>query len=159
MSVTVGTWSRYSWRAVSLPAKPRCHPSTMARLKAHPQDTAHDTQGSHRHGRRCASDGPHSTAAAPIAIAGTVPGPTWAFHHPKIGATPAKVRNRSGVALISGVTLPRPGPRWRCGMTNAAATRTTAALTATASLRPMGTTASLLRSERPDGARLERFGD
>ena len=118
MSVTVGTWRRYSWRAVSRPAKPRCQPSIIASENAHAHDVAHVASVRARHGSRCATVGPHSTAATPIRIAGPVPHPTWAFHHPKIGAVPAKLRNRSGVALISGVTM----PRCRCGTTNAATT-------------------------------------
>ena len=136
----VGTWRRYSWRAVSRPAKPRCQPSIMASENAHRQDVAHVASVRARHGSRCATVGPHSTAATPIRIAGPVPHPTWAFHHPKIGAVPAKARKRSGVALISGVTM----PRCRCGTTKAATTRRTATTTATVSLRPicsLGTTA------------------
>ena len=107
MSVTVGTWRRYSWRAVSRPAKPRCQPSIIASENAHAHAVAQVTHGTQRHGSRCATAWPHSTAAAPITMAGTVPHPTWAFHHPKIGAVPAKSWKRSGVALISGVTMPR----------------------------------------------------
>ncbi len=140
MSVTVGTWRRYSWRAVSRPAKPRCQPSIIASENAHTQDVAHVANVSARHGSRCAMDGPHSTAAMPMTIAGTVPHPTWAFHHPKIGAVPAKILKRSGVLLISGVTM----PRCRCGTTNAATTRAAPRATAIASLRPTFTPASLL---------------
>src|SRR6185312_1217265 len=78
----------------------------------------------------------------PIRIAGRVPHPTCAFHQPKIGAVPAKSWNRTALARISGVTIPRC--RW--GTTNAATTRTTAMATATVSLRPIcsvRTTASL----------------
>ena len=96
MSVTVGTWRRYSWRAVSRPAKPRCQPSIMASENAHAHDVAHVVSVSARHGSRCATVGPHSTAATPIRIAGTVPHPTWAFHHPKIGAVPAKAAEPLG---------------------------------------------------------------
>ena len=82
----VGTWRRYSFRAVSLPAKPRCQPSIIASENAHPQAVAQVTHGTARHGRRCATDWPHSTAPNPMTIAGTVPQPTWAFHQPKMGA-------------------------------------------------------------------------
>ena len=140
MSVTVGTWRRYSWRAVSRPAKPRCQPSIIASENAHAQDVAHVANVSARHGSRCAMVGPHSTAAMPMTTAGTVPHPTWAFHHPKIGAVPAKILKRSGVLLISGVTM----PRCRCGTTNAATTRAAPRATAIASLRPTFTPASLL---------------
>ena len=99
MSVTVGTWRRYSWRAVSLPAKPRCQPSIMASENAHAHDVAHVTHVSARHGSRCAIAWPHSTAATPMRIAGTVPQPTWAFHQPKIGAVSAKLWNRCGVGV------------------------------------------------------------
>ena len=61
-----------------------------------------------------------------MTTAGTVPHPTWAFHHPKIGAVPAKILKRSGVLLISGVTMAAPRA------------------TAIASLRPTFTPASLL---------------
>ena len=91
MSVTVGTWRRYSWRAVSLPANPRCQPSIMASEKAHAQAVAHVTHGSARHGSRRAIAWPHRIAATPMTIAGTVPQPTWAFHQPKIGAVSAKL--------------------------------------------------------------------
>jgi hypothetical protein len=131
MSVMVGTWRRYSCRAVSRPAKPRCQPSIIASENAHVHAVAHVTHGTHRHGNRRATDGPHHTAAAPITMAGTVPQPAWTFHHPKTGAVPAKSRKRSGVALINGVTT----PRFRCGTTNAATTRTTPTATATISRR------------------------
>jgi hypothetical protein len=42
----------------------------------------------------------------PMTIAGTVPQPTWAFHHPKIGAVSAKLWSRVADAWISGVTVP-----------------------------------------------------
>ena len=90
MSVMVGTWRRYSWRAVSRPAKPRCQPSIIASENAQAHEVAQVVRVSARHGSRWATVGPHSTAQAPMAIAGTVPHPTWAFHHPKIGAVPAK---------------------------------------------------------------------
>src|SRR6185369_14542026 len=99
MSVIVGTWRRYSWRAVRRPAKPRCQPSTIASENAHAHAVAQTTQGTHRHGSRCATACPHITAAVPITTAGTVPHPTWLSHHPKIGAVPAKSWKRLGVAL------------------------------------------------------------
>jgi hypothetical protein len=136
----VGTWRRYSWRAVSLPANPRSQPSIMASENVHAAAVAHVTNGTARHGNRPATLWPASTTATAMTMAGTVPHPTCASHHPKMGAVPAKSRKRSGVALISGVTL----PRFRCGTTNAATTSTTATVTATTSrvvdpsLRPPG---------------------
>ena len=100
MSVIVGTWRRYSCRAVSRPAKPRCQPSIMASENAHPHAVAHVTQGTARHGSRRATARPHSTAATPMAIAGSVPQPTCAFHQPKIGAVCANDAIRAGVLLI-----------------------------------------------------------
>ena len=112
----------------------------MASENAHAHAVAQVTHGSARHGRRSATACPHSTAAMPMTIAGTVPQPTWAFHHPKIGAVSAKLCRRAAEALISGVTV----PRCRCGTTNAATTRITPTVTATASLRQIRTPASLL---------------
>ena len=131
MSVIVGTWRRYSCRAVSRPAKPRCQPSTIASENAQPHVVAQVTHGTARHGSHRATVPPHSTAATPMTIAGRVPQPTCAFHQPKIGAVCAKARIRAGVLLISGVTMPRS--RW--GTTKAAATSTTASATATTSRR------------------------
>src|SRR3569623_578570 len=103
MSVIVGTWFWYSWRAVSRPAKPRCQPSIIARARAHSIDVAHTVSVNDRQGSRRASDAPQTTAAAPMRIAGTVPQPPWAFHQPKIGAVPAKLLISAGELLISGV--------------------------------------------------------
>ena len=95
MSVMVGTWRRYSCCAVRRAAKPRCQPSIIASENAHAHAVAQVTHGSARHGRRNATACPHSTAATPMTIAGTVPQPTWAFHHPKIGAVSAKLWSRA----------------------------------------------------------------
>ena len=76
MSVIVGTWRRYSWRAVSRPAKPRCQPSIIASANAHDNDVAHTVNVSDRQDSRLAIEAPHTTAAAPIRIAGIVPQPT-----------------------------------------------------------------------------------
>ncbi len=140
MSVIDGTWRRYSFGAVRRPAKPRCQPSIMASENAQAHAVAQVTHGSARHGSRPATACPHSTAAMPMTIAGTVPQPTWAFHQPKMGAVSANACSRAGEALISGVTM----PRCRCGTTNAATTTSTPRVTATASLRPFRTPASLL---------------
>ena len=51
--------------------------------------------------------GPTARRPTPMTIAGTVPQPTWAFHQPKIGRGLGEVADRCGVALISGVTMPR----------------------------------------------------
>ena len=83
MSVIVGTWRRYSCLEVSRPAKPRCQPSIMASAKAQANDVAHTVNVSARHDSRWATEVPHTTAAVPIRMAGTVPQPTWAFHQPK----------------------------------------------------------------------------
>ncbi len=91
MSVTVGTCRRYSCGAVSLPAKPRRHPSIMASENAHAHAVAHVAHGTKRHGSRCAIGCPYTTAATPMTIAGTVPHPTWASHQPNIGAVFAKL--------------------------------------------------------------------
>src|SRR5689334_15480804 len=131
MSVTDGTWRRYSLGVSSRRAKPSDQPSTMANANAHAHDVAHATHGTARHGRRWATAGPHSAVARPIAIAGMVPQPTWAFHQPKIGAVWAYIEIWRAVLLISGVTIPRP--RW--GTVNAATTNRTAATAATISRR------------------------
>src|SRR6185437_16844760 len=89
MSVTPGTWRRYSCFTVNRPANPRCQPSIIASENAHAHDVAHAANTKARHGSRCATVGPHITAAMPIRIAAGVPHPTWAFHHPKIGAVSA----------------------------------------------------------------------
>ena len=81
------------------PAKPRCQPSIIASENAHAHAVAHVTQGTARHGSRWATAGPHSTAATPMTIAGTVPQPTWAFHHPKIGAVCGEHRDLRGRAV------------------------------------------------------------
>src|ERR1700712_280242 len=128
MSVIDGTWRKYSLGVASRCAKPRCQPSIIASAKAHAHDVAHVTHGTARQGRRWAIVGPHSAVPMPITMAGTVPQPTWAFHHPKIGAAAAYISICRGVLLIRGVTMPRP--RW--GTANAAATSkiaTTAAIT------------------------------
>ena len=136
MSVTDGTWRRYSLVVSRRRAKPRAQPSIIASEKAHAHDVAHATHGMARHGSRWATDGPHSATPRPIAIAGIVPQPTWTFHHPKMGAIAANDAICLGVLLISGVTIPRP--RW--GTANAATTRRIARLTTTISRmcwRPM----------------------
>jgi len=107
------------------------------------------THVSTRLGRRSATACPHSTAAMPMTIAGTVPQPTWAFHHPKIGAVSAKLWSRAAEAWISGVAMPAKKLRCRCGTTKAATTRSTPTAAATASLRPIRTPASLLPGQ-PD---------
>jgi hypothetical protein len=58
MSVTVGTWRRYSWVAVSRPANPRRQPSIIASEKAHAHAVAHVAQGTNRHGSRSATGCP-----------------------------------------------------------------------------------------------------
>jgi hypothetical protein len=91
MSVTVGTWRKYSCRASRRCVKPRYQPSIIASANAHAHAVAQVTHGSARHGRRAATACPQTTAAMPMTIAGTVPQPTCAFHHPKIGAVSAKL--------------------------------------------------------------------
>src|SRR4051794_13716188 len=145
MSVMVGTWRRYSCCAVRRWAKPPFQPSIMASENAHAHAVAQVTHGSARHRRRSATDCPQRTAAMPMTIAGTVPQPTCAFHHPKIGAVSAKLWSRVADAWISGVTVPAKKLRCKCGTTNAAITRSAPTVTATASLRPIRTPASLLR--------------
>ena len=95
----VGTWRRYSWRAVSRPAKPRCQPSIMASENAHAHDVAHVVNVRTRHGNRCATAGPHSTAATPMRIAGS-------GAPPDVGVPPAEDRRGVGeVAESCGVWL------------------------------------------------------
>ena len=77
MSVMPGTCDRYSSRVVSRPAKPRCQPSIIASEKAHPQAVAQVPSVSNRHESRCATAGPHTTAATAISTAGSVPQPAW----------------------------------------------------------------------------------
>ena len=143
MSVIVGTWRRYSCLEVSRPANPRCQPSIMANANAQANEVAHTVRVRARQDSRWATDTPHTTVAAPIRIAGTVPQPTWAFHQPKIGAASANALRSAGLILMMGVTM----PRCRFGTTNAATTRSTPTLTAIASLRPILTAASL-RTDR-----------
>ncbi|CDQ47056.1 hypothetical protein BN1047_04974 [Mycolicibacterium neoaurum] len=133
MSVMLGTWRRYSWRAVRRPAKPRSQPSIMASENAHSAEVPQAAATSARHGSRAATAGPHSTAAAPISTAPREPQPTWGSHHPKIGAVCAKSRIRWGVLLISGVMVPRS----RCGTTKAATSTITPMVNAASSRRPM----------------------
>src|SRR5271156_5468485 len=142
ISVIVGTWRRYSWRAVSRPAKPSCQPSIIASANAHPHDVAQVTSVRTRHDNRCARLGPHSTAAIPIAVAAMLPQPTWAFHQPKIGAALAKSWIACGLLRINGVTTPKR----RCGTTKAAMTKATPSATATVSRRPIFTTTRLWSS-------------
>ena len=87
----------------------------MARANAQANDVAH-VDVSARQDSRWASRVPHTTAAAPIRMAGTVPQPTWAFHQPKIGAASANALRSAGLILMMGVTM----PRCRFGTTNAA---------------------------------------
>src|ERR1700676_4342210 len=89
MSVTVGTWFRYSFSEVNRPAKPRCQPSIIASENAHAHEVAQAVSVNAPHGNRCASVGPHTPAAAPSTIATGVPQPICAFHHPIIGAVSA----------------------------------------------------------------------
>ena len=89
MSVIVGTWRRYSWRGVSRSAKPRCQPSIIASENAHAHAVAQVTHGSARHGSRCATAGPHSTAATPMTI-GRDGAPA------DVGVPPAEDRRRVG---------------------------------------------------------------
>ena len=74
----LGTWRRYSCLEVSRPAIPRRQLLIMASANAQANDVAHTVKVSARQGSRCASELPHSTAAAPIRMAGTPPQPTWA---------------------------------------------------------------------------------
>ena len=98
-----------------------------------------------RHGSRCATDGPHSTAATPITIAGTVPHPTWAFHHPKIGA----VSGEAAEPLRCGVDQRRDEAQMQVRHHERRDHQERRRrLTATASLRPIRTTASLLATRR-----------
>ena len=141
MSVMVGTWRRYSCRAVrrpreaALPAvdhrqreRPRARrrpgrqrqraprqPLCDGRPPQHRRDTDEDRRD------RCPSRRGRSTIRRSARC------------RRSCGAVPA-------VALISGVTM----PRCRCGTTKAATTRSTPTATATASLRPIRTPASLL---------------
>ena len=107
MSVTDGTWRRYSLAVSSRWANPRCQPSIIASANAHAPEVAHVAHGSARQGSRPATAGPQRAVPMPISTAGTVPHPTWRFHHPKIGATAAYISICRGVLLISGVTIPR----------------------------------------------------
>jgi len=91
ISVIVGTWCRYSWRAVSRPANPSCQPSIIASANAHPHDVAQVTSLRTRHDNRCARPGPHSTAAIPMAAAAMLP-------QPDMGFPPAE--NWCGVSVI-----------------------------------------------------------
>src|SRR5271154_7588043 len=129
MSVIEGPWLRYSGSVVNRPAKPRCQPSTIANANAHPADVAHVIRVSPRHGSRRASCGPHHTAATPIATAGIVPHPIWAFHHPKIGAALATSWGPYGLPRLNGALI----SRFSSGTTNAATKSTAPNVTATAS--------------------------
>ena len=77
MSVMPGACDRYSSRVVNRPAKPRCQPSIIASEKAHPQAVAQVPSVSNRHESRCATAGPHTTAATAMRSAGMVPQPAW----------------------------------------------------------------------------------
>ena len=97
MSVMVGTWRRYSWRAVSRPAKPRCQPSIIASENAHTQEVAHvvSVSGAPRQPLREARPPQHRGDTDQDRRTG-VPHPTWAFHHPKIGASSRKIAEAFG---------------------------------------------------------------
>ncbi|CAM5236812.1 hypothetical protein SANTM175S_04932 [Streptomyces antimycoticus] len=77
---------RYSWRAVSRSATPRCHPSTSASDQIQAMDAAQTAPSSPRHGSRTASRGPWTTTAAATARAAGVPGPTWGSQSAYSGA-------------------------------------------------------------------------